>query len=189
MKTDNPKIHELASSRLIMRQWQAEDYPAFARMNACQSVMKYFPTVMSSAQSDELATRVSHLIEQNGWGLWALEEKCSGRFLGFTGLLSVANDLPCFPGVEIGWRLDKAYWGKGFATEAATQALMFAFEKLEIERVVSFTAEINLPSIKVMKRLGMTNTHENFTHPRVPADSPLSQHVIYAVDRQQWKNR
>ena len=182
-------MYELETPRLIMRQWKNDDYSAFARMNACPTVMKYFPEPMSSRDSNLLADKISALIEQNGWGLWALEEKCSGRFLGFTGLHPVAEDLPFYPAVEIGWRLDKAYWGQGFATEAAASALRLAFEVLGLERVVSFTATINQPSIQVMKRLGMMNSNENFNHPRIPDDSTLSLHVLYTITRLHWQKR
>lgn len=154
-------------------------------MNADTDVMAHFPATLNRADSDALATRISEALVERGWGLWALEEQTSGKFLGFTGL-SPFSELPIPDGVEIGWRLTRASWGKGFATEAAHRALQFAFEELRLDRVDSFTATTNLRSIAVMERLGMRRSAETFLHPRVPADSPLCEHVLYQLDRNQW---
>ena len=88
-------------------------------------------------------------------------------FIGFVGLHVPKDHLPCSPCFEIGWRLAKPYWGKGYASEAATAALDYAFTELQLDEVLSFTAVANLPSEAVMKRIGMTNTGNNFMHPDI----------------------
>lgn len=94
--------------------------------------------------------------------------------------------LPC---VEIGWRLAAAHWGNGYAAEAARAALACAFDTLHLPEVVSFTAEDNQPSRRVMERIGMLFDDETFLHPRLPAGHPLQKHVLYRLNRQTWRER
>lgn len=180
------QIQQFETERLIMRQWKNSDLSDFAQLNGNDEVMRFFPFILSRDESDKMAERIRSLIAQKGWGFWALEEKCSGQFIGFTGLHTVADEMPFAPAVEIGWRLGKGFWGKGYATEAATQALRHAFGELNLSHVVSFTAVINEPSRRVMERLGMKNTSENFYHPKVDAHSQLAEHVLYKMSRTQW---
>lgn len=175
----------IETKRLILRQWQTQDFPLFAKMNGSAIVMKYFENTLSQAKSDELANRLKDLIAQRGWGLWALEEKVTGHFVGFVGLNEAPDTLPCSPAVEIGWRLSNEFWGKGYATEAAKASLSYAFNSLKLEKVVSFTAIINAPSIRVMERIGMQNTKQNFPHPGVKGNR-LKEHVLYQITAQQW---
>ncbi|MDH5481193.1 MAG: GNAT family N-acetyltransferase, partial [Nitrosomonas sp.] len=83
----------------------------------------------------------------------------------------------------------KDAWGKGFATEAAKVAMAFGFNQLALNEIVSFTATTNQRSMAVMERIGMQNTQQNFNHPAVSPDSPLYEHVLYKVTRQQWEAR
>ncbi len=177
---------EIQTDRLLLRQWRSTDLPAFRAMSACDEVMKYFPNKLSATESDALADRLSKLISSRGWGLWAVEERSSKKFIGFTGLHQAPEALPFSPALEIGWRLSKESWGKGFATEAAKAALDFAFKKLESQEIVSFTSLNNLASQRVMQRIGLENTESNFLHPNIPADSPLKEHVLYKITSKQW---
>ena len=82
----------------------------------------------------------------------------------------------------------QTYWGKGYASEAATAALDYAFTELQLDEVLSFTAVANLPSEAVMKRIGMTNTGNNFKHPDIEASHPLCEHVLYRINRADWEH-
>lgn len=177
---------DLTTNRLRLRQWQDSDYAAFAELNADAEVMKYFPDTLSREQSDALIQRVSAGIRKNGWGFWAVEIKHTGRFIGFVGLNTPSAPLPFNPCVEIGWRLARQHWRNGYATEAAKYALHFAFDTLNLNEVVSFTPVLNTPSQKVMQKIGMTNTGQNFTHPNVPAGNQLEEHVLYKITRSAW---
>ncbi|MFC0225156.1 GNAT family N-acetyltransferase [Serratia aquatilis] len=170
--------------RLLMRSWQDSDLPAFAAINADPNVMKYFPAPLSRAESDTMAERIRALMQQQGWGFWAVEVKGGSPFIGFVGLASAGDDLPCSPCVEIGWRLAAEHWGQGYASEAANCALELAFNTLQLTEVVSFTAENNHPSRRVMARIGMTFSGETFEHPRLPPGHPLRKHVLYRKRRQ-----
>ncbi|TFD42119.1 N-acetyltransferase [Cryobacterium sp. TMT1-2-1] len=115
-----------------------------------------------------------------GYGLWALEHRGSGAFLGFTGLAPMPGGVP--GGVEVGWRLAREAWGQGYATEAAKAALAVAFDELRLDEVNSITAVLNAPSRAVMVRLGMTLSDE-FELPRIAAGSPLRPHLRYLLAR------
>lgn len=178
-------ICELETRRLWLRQWRPADKPPFAALNSDPRVMEYFPAVLSESQSNALADRCAAAIAGRGWGLWAAEMKDCGSFLGFVGLNVPSVELPFSPCVEIGWRLASRFWGRGYATEAAREALRFGFEVLDLEQIVSFTAMGNLRSIAVMQRLNMSMS-EVFDHPEVPVESGLRQHCLYRIGRTQY---
>lgn len=179
----------LNTKRLRLRQWKDSDLAVFSKMNADPTVMKYFPATLSKRDSNALAKRLKDLISLQSWGFWAVEIKESGEFIGFTGLNKPTYDLPITPCVEIGWRLATQYWGKGYATEAATAILAFAFDTLKLLEVYSFTSVINQPSIAVMERLNMCNLKRNFQHPSVPENHELREHVLYSITAHQWANK
>jgi RimJ/RimL family protein N-acetyltransferase len=181
-------VAELTTERLFLRHWQAADRAPFAELNADQDVLRYFPETLTRRSSDELADRIESAIACHGWGLWALEEQTTGRFIGFTGLARPAFQASFMPAVEIGWRLTRTAWGSGFATEAARAAAAFAFENLALDEIVSFTAKHNARSRAVMQRLGMRHDHaHDFEHPQV-RDDRLRQHVLYRLAGSDWNS-
>lgn len=177
------QVAKLETQRLIMRQWREADRAVFARLNADTHVMAYLPGVLNESESDELVDRIEALIAGRGWGLWALELKQNQKFIGFAGLHEPTYDLPFTPCVEIGWRLAKDHWGKGYATEAAGAALDYAFNVLSLNEVYSFTSVINKKSSAVMQRLNMLDTGQNFVHPMLSANDKLREHVLFKIDR------
>ena len=174
-------VHELETQRLLLRRWRPEDRTPFAALNADPEVMRHFPAVLTRRESDGLADRIETYMERAGWGLWAMEERASGRFLGFTGLARPGFEAPFMPAVEIGWRLARAAWGHGFATEAAREAARFAFDELALEEIVSLAVVANERSRAVMRRLGMTHDPaDDFDHPLVEQPH-LRRHVLYRL--------
>lgn len=178
-------VYKLETARVVLRQWRSEDYAEFASMNADPDVMRYFPSLLSRKGSDALTRKFDNLVAEKGWGFWAAERKSDGAFMGLVGLNQV-DDLPFASCMEVGWRLAKAYWGKGYATETAEASLHFAFSVLGQDRVVAFTTLTNARSRKVMSRLGMEDQQENFLHPRVPESTGLREHVYYEVSRDRF---
>ncbi|MEJ8851257.1 GNAT family N-acetyltransferase [Variovorax rhizosphaerae] len=174
-------IHQIETERLLLRQWRRSDFPVFAQMSGDDEVMRFFPAKLSEEESNAMAQRCSDLIEQRGWGFWATQEKSSGSFIGFIGLHIPIAELPFSPCVEIGWRLSRPSWGKGLATEGAGAALAFAFDRLFLAEVVSFTTLNNAPSERVMKRLGMQRDELTFQHPSLPNGHPLREHCLYRI--------
>ncbi len=169
---------QIANPSIRLRQWRDGDLAPFAAMNADPEVMRYFPALLTKAESDAVLHRLRDGIEKRGWGLWAVD--VDGAFAGFTGLSEPKFKAHFTPCVEIGWRLRREFWGRGIAFAAARQAEAFAFGTLKLAELVSFTAEINLPSRRLMERLGFTHDPaDDFFHPSLPPDSPLRPHVLY----------
>ncbi|NVD06896.1 GNAT family N-acetyltransferase [Vibrio sp. JPW-9-11-11] len=181
----------IETPRLRLRQWRESDLEAYGRINADERVMRFFPACLSQQESRDQANRIAEHIEQFGWGFWALELKQSGEFIGFVGLWPQAQEsgLPKAPMVEIGWRIDAQYWGQGYAPEAAQAALNYGFLTLDLEQIYSFTALSNLPSQRVMNKIGMQNTGEVFDHPKLPSGHALQRHCLYCITREQWQSK
>lgn len=170
----------LRTKRLILRPWREADLAPFAALNADPEVMAHFPKVLDRAESDGLAGRIGEQFATHGFGLWALEVPDSVPFAGYIGLMMVPDAMPFAPAVEVGWRLARAHWGKGYATEAARAAVAYGFDTLGLVEVVSFTVPANARSIAVMARLGMTRAAD-FDHPKLPVGHPLRLHVLYRL--------
>ena len=169
---------QLRTQRLILRRWRPSDREPFARMNADPAVMRHFPRPLTREESDALAERADAEFDQCGYGLWAVEVPGEAEFIGFVGL-SLHR---FFPVPEIGWRLDRPFWGRGYATEAARAALEDGFARLGLREIVSFTSPLNTPSVAVMERLGMTHDPaDDFDHPNLPEGHPLRHHVLYRI--------
>lgn len=175
----------LETDRLILRQWQEKVLQPFAELNADPEVMKYFPKALSRQESDNVVSRFIEMIVSNqGWGFWAVEIKATGEFVGSVGLAHQPERFDFSPCTEIGWRINKKFWGQGIAKEAAQASLVYAFDVLHLREVVSFTSIHNSPSENLMKRLGMEK-QTTFLHPALPADHHLAEHVLYKIFNQQ----
>jgi len=151
--------------------------------------MRYFPEPLSRQKSDLLISRCIEKQERDGFSISPVETKEGHEFLGFVGLSrpSYGAPLPFDPCVEIGWRLQRTAWGKGYASEAAMAWLRFGFETVGLEEIVAFTIPANEPSQKVMTRIGMTRDEDgDFLHPSLPPDHPFALHVLYRLKRSSW---
>jgi ribosomal-protein-alanine N-acetyltransferase len=175
----------IETERLILRPWRAEDFDAFAAMSADPQVMEFLLGPLDRAASDAVAARLKAHVETHGFGFWALEAPGVSPFIGFTGLLHVSFEAHFTPAVEMGWRLAREHWGKGYAAEAAKASLDHGFGTLGLGEIVAFTVPANLRSQQVMRRIGMTrNEADDFDHPRVPGGHPLKRHVLYRASRE-----
>lgn len=180
-------IFEPDTPRLKLRQWRLSDLEPFARLNADPQVMAHFPKLLSVEESRHMINNMQLGINERGWGFWALELKETAAFMGFVGLHVPVAELPFTPCVEIGWRLASAYWGQGYATEAAQAALRVGFVDLGLEEILSFTALSNQRSQAVMQRLGMQRDPDDFEHPHVPVGHPVRWHCLYRLNRAQYQ--
>jgi RimJ/RimL family protein N-acetyltransferase len=173
---------ELTTARLLLRRWREADREPFAALNADPVVMEHFPARLTPAESDALIAGIEDGFDERGYGLWALELRATGEFLGFTGMEVQSFAAHFTPAVEVGWRLARSAWGHGYATEAARASLAFAFERAGLAEVVSFTGVANARSRAVMQRIGMTRDPEDdFDHPELPEGHPLRRHVLYRI--------
>ena len=176
------EVIDCETKRLRLRQWKLTDREPFAAINADSKVMEFFPSPLARMESDAMADRCQSLIEERGWGFWAMESKATQEFIGFVGLNTPSAELPFSPCVEVGWRLGPQHWGKGLASEAAREAIRVGFRLLGLREIVSFTTVRNLRSRAVMERLGM-RASGTFEHPQVPETSALRQHCLYRLSR------
>jgi RimJ/RimL family protein N-acetyltransferase len=154
----------IETERLLLRDWQPSDAAPFAALNADAEVTRYLRGPMRRDQSDELLARIRGHWEDHGFGLYAVEVKESGAFAGFVGL-AIPSFLPeVLPAVEVGWRLGREHWGKGYATEGARATMRFGFDELELRQVISIIDPGNAASIRVAERLDMTRGRDRI-HP------------------------
>jgi ribosomal-protein-alanine N-acetyltransferase len=174
------------TSRLVLREWRDEDIQPFADLCADADVMEFFPSKMTFDESVAMVASIQDRFQQNGFGLWAVEH--DRQFAGYVGLNltgpSFTTDFaPCH---EVGWRLAKWAWGRGFATEAATEALRIGFVDYELDVIYSWTTEANKRSEAVMKRLGMRRRADlDFIHPGTPGWQG-APHIVYSLSSEQW---
>ena len=180
-------VTALRTPRLLLRGWREEDREPFAALNADPQVMEYLPATLTRTESDAFVDRMQAGLEAEDHGLWAMEVRATGEFIGYTGLANPSFQASFTPCTEVGWRLARSAWGHGYATEAARTALRVGFGTLALTEVVSFTAVGNARSRAVMARLGMSHDPaEDFDHPSLPAGHPLRRHVLYRLTRQEW---
>jgi len=143
---------QLRTARLLLRQWRETDHAPFAVLNADPMVMEYFPDRLTPAESDDLIARIE------------------AGFAHFT------------PAVEVGWRLARSAWGKGYATEAGLASIAFGLAEASLDEIVSFTSAANVRSRAVMERIGMTHDPaDDFDHPDLDETDPLRPHVLYRI--------
>lgn len=175
----------LITKRLILRPWREEDFEPFAAMSADAEVARYL-TPLDRAQSRAWIERQRAHEREHGFCLWAVEIPGVLPLAGAIGLMRLGPPYPFAPAVEIGWRLARAAWGKGYAEEAARAALDFGFAR-GFEEIVAYTVPANTRSWGLMERLGMTrNPADDFAHPRFAPDHPLSRHILYRLSSRDW---
>jgi RimJ/RimL family protein N-acetyltransferase len=176
------RFDTITTERLIMRRWRDADRGPWAEMNADPEVMRYFPATLDRAASDVLIDRIEDRFVVQGFGLWALEVADTGEFIGFTGLNPMPAGVPGAGGMEVGWRLARAAWHHGYATEAARAAVDVGFTGVGLDQIWSMTSVLNLPSQAVMRRLGMA-PHAQFEHPAIRPGDRLQPHVAFRLPR------
>lgn len=175
-------MQPIFTERLILRAWEEKDFLPFARLNQDPRVMEYFPNTLTMAETQQFIAKISTNMQQNGFGLYACALHDTDELIGFVGLSIPSFDTAFTPCVEIGWRLAFEHWGKGYATEAAQAVIQQAFEVYKLKEIVAFTAKQNMRSRKLMEKLSMWhNAAEDFHHPKLPLDHPLSLHVLYRL--------
>ncbi|PIS03195.1 MAG: GNAT family N-acetyltransferase [Chlamydiae bacterium CG10_big_fil_rev_8_21_14_0_10_42_34] len=183
------ELAHLQTKRLILRPWKSSDLESFAVMNADPKVMQFYSNPLFREESDALAHRIQNHIAERGYGFWAVELLETQAFIGYIGLNYWSLNASFAPCVDIGWRIASEYWGKGYATEGASEALRYGFEVIQLEEIVSMATLHNLRSRRVMEKLHMTyNPEENFYHPMMPREHPLALRVLYRLTESQWRS-
>ncbi len=174
----------LETERLTLRNWLDKDRDLFREINRDPKVMEFFPMRRSHEECDELQERLRAMIEETGYGFYALADRQTDEVMGFCGIARVA-----LPGIlpkdsfEIGWRLATRFWGQGYVTEAGRALLHLAFNERHLAEIYAFAVKGNTRSIAVMQRLGMQQLDgRDFDHPSVPDSHPhLKSHVLFCA--------
>lgn len=168
-------IPRLETPRLVMREWRDDDLDTHAAMSADPEVQRYLGGVLDRVQSwRSMAFHTGHWVLR-GYGNWVVERKSDGVVIGRVGLWNPEG----WFGVEVGWKLARHAWGQGYATEAATAAITWAFDQLDYDRLISVINPDNAASIRVAERLGMTKSHD--------ADLDGQPVTIMTIDRATWR--
>jgi RimJ/RimL family protein N-acetyltransferase len=167
----------LETERLRLRPFRLSDHEDYAEMCADPEVMRHFgkgePFARDAAWR-HMAMLVGHW-DLLGFGMWAVEEKETGRFVGRVGFAEPGG----WPGFELAWALARPFWGRGYATESGRAALAWAFAELGKERVISLIVPENRRSLRVAERLG------EILQGRTEAMG--KRHLIYGIDRERWR--
>ncbi|WP_457866816.1 GNAT family N-acetyltransferase [Salegentibacter sp. F14] len=176
------KDYIFKSKRLGFRNWTQNDLTEFSKINADLEVMEHFPKPLTKAETAEFIDRLKKHYQKYGFNYFATEILESGEFIGYIGLAYQDYKTDFTPAVDIGWRLKKSVWGKGFATEGAMTCLEFAFEKLNLEHVISTCTEKNSKSENVMKKIGMEKIGE-FKHPKLKDHPEYENCICYKITK------
>jgi RimJ/RimL family protein N-acetyltransferase len=144
----------LRTARLTLRPWRETDRPAFAALNADPEVARDLGGPLARADSDAKLDRYLRTWKAHGHGRWAVEDT-DGRFVGYAGVQPSPAGHPIGPHAEVGWRLARLAWGKGYATEATRAALDDFFARAAVAEVLAYTSADNARSQAVMARLGL----------------------------------
>jgi len=177
----------IETDRLILRTWLDSDLQLMLAINQDLKVMEYFPGLQDLKATTNFITKVNNHFDKHGYSRYATIRKDTSEFIGFIGLLIADFEAHFTPATEIGWRLSSKHWGKGFATEGAKAVLDHAFRELKIPEIVSFTAEGNAKSIKVMQKIGLRhNANDDFDHPKLDNTSQLKRHVLYRLSKEEY---
>lgn len=176
----------LRTPRLLLRQWRDDDSEPFAAMSADPVVMRHLLSFPDRAAMDGWVAAVRAHWQDHAFGQFVVEMPGEAAFIGVIGLSRVRFALPFAPAIEAAWRLACAYWGNGYAIEAARAVVDDGFGRLGLAEIVAFTVLANRGSRRVMERLGMVRDPAedfDFEHPRLPPGHPLRRHVLYRIRR------
>lgn len=174
----------IETERLLLRSWAERDRTPFAAMGRDPEVMATLGPLLSREESDAMIDRLAAIDAQHGYTFWAVERQEDGATIGFCGIVRGRPGTPIEGEPEIGWRLARSSWGKGFAREAAAASLAWAWANLPDAGVAAITTPGNVRSWGLMERLGMIRDPAgDFRHPNVPDGSPLKDHLTYRIAR------
>ena len=158
-----------------------------AEICADKEVMEFFPSPLSKEQTVELIAKRQRIYAENGFCYYAVEILETKELIGFIGIekqeynAGVEN-----PFIDIGWRLKRSSWNKGYATEGAKKCLEYAFETLKISTIYSIATEKNVKSMHMMEKMGMEKLH-GFKHPSLNEYPDFQSCVLYKIDSEDWK--
>ena len=183
MSTSTSYIFKTA--RLGFRNWQDADIKPMTAINLDPEVMEYFSNTQDEAFTTAAIGRIRNEYETKGHCYFAVDLLSTGELIGFIGLHEQTFEADFTPCIDIGWRLKKAVWNQGLATEGARACLHYAFQQLKCSKVYSITPKINLRSERIMQKIGMKK-EKNFICALLLGDARLEECVLYSITEAEY---
>lgn len=170
------------SARLGFREWKNSDVKKLAAINADPAVMEFFPAIQNTQQTTDFITRMQTEMADKGYCYFAVDKLDNGVLIGFIGLSEKTFEADFTPCTDIGWRLGKEHWNKGYATEGAIRCLQYGLDELQLDKIIAIAPKVNVKSEMVMQKAGMRKVSE-FIHPLLLNDERLKVCVLYEALR------
>lgn len=174
------------SERLGFRNWSEGDIEKLEVMNSDVDVMEHFPKTLTKKENLELFEKLKLHFKDYGYTYFATEILATNEFIGFIGLAYQKYQSEFTPAVDIGWRLKKSAWGRGYATEGAKKCLEYAFDKHKLEEVIAVCTLSNSKSENVMKKIGMKKIGV-FKHPGLKDFPEYEACNCYRIMKDEWQ--
>ncbi|RDU37632.1 GNAT family N-acetyltransferase [Neobacillus piezotolerans] len=166
------------TERLYLREFSDDDFPFLHEIFSDPETMRHYPAPFSVEQTKNWIARNKLRYEKDGFGLWAVCLKETDEVIGDCGLVKQTVDGT--EEVEIGYHINKKYWSKGYASEAALGTREYGIGRLRLKRLISIIGPENIPSIRVAEKIGFTLEKESFIFNKI--------HLIYAVSQMDSPN-
>ena len=174
----------IETERLILRMVEPRDRAELWAQCRDPAVMQYLLPVADEAALDAMIARMHASQAEHGFAFWIVERRTDGAMTGICGLKPGAPDTPIEGVLEIGWRFSQAYWGQGYAREAALATLDWAWAHLPATEIAAITVPANAASWGLMERLGMVRfPEEDFRYPDLTPGEPPRAHILYRIAR------
>ncbi|MCR6670537.1 GNAT family N-acetyltransferase [Devosia ginsengisoli] len=175
----------LETSSLVLRPWEDRDREAMADIQGDPHVRRYFLRPLTRQEAFDDIDLAQARARENGFHFQAAELKATGELVGQIGIGVVPEKtraaIPSHPRVEIGWVLAPRFWGQGLAPEGARAWLDYAWS-IGLDEIVAFTAKKNLPSQRVMQKIGMQREpSDDYEHPAIPPGHALRPHMVFRI--------
>lgn len=180
------KEYIFTSKRLGFRNWVESDLEALEAMNSDVHVMEHFPKTLSKKENNALFKKLKRHYKKHNHTYFATELLITKEFIGFIGLAYQEYPSEFTPAVDMGWRLKKSTWGKGYATEGANRCLEFGFTKLGLNTIIATCTANNIKSENVMRKIGMKK-RGLFRHPELRHYPNYEKCICYQIHKHDWQ--
>jgi RimJ/RimL family protein N-acetyltransferase len=179
----------LETQRLVLRRFRVDDADNLVNLDADPDVMRFVtggvPTSRDEIENEVLPAFLGYYERYEGYGFWAVIEKATGEFLGWFHFRPRPDAVP--GEVELGYRLRKSAWGKGYATEGARALIRKGFTELGVQRVVAEAMAVNIASRRVMEKAGLRLVRTFHQPWPYSIEGDQFGDVEYALDKAGWQ--
>jgi RimJ/RimL family protein N-acetyltransferase len=178
---NNKNNYKFTSERLGFRNWNLNDIDEMHEINSDDKVMEFFPSMPTKKQTEDFIKRMINQFHDKGFCYFAVDKLENNEFIGFIGLSEQSYKADFTPCVDIGWRIKRSEWNKGFASEGAKKCLDYAINELKLENVYAIAPKVNKKSEYIMTKIGMEKQYE-FEHILLLNNHQLKTCVLYKTE-------